>query len=1009
MAISFFHVYNGMQLVPQNTVTPSVAGDIRFNSSNNQMDVFTTAVEQIVTTNATQTLTNKTFSGSSTSLTVKDSNFTIQNATDPTEILKFDASAITTGTTATFSTPHASDLLVGAVAVQTISNKTLTTPTIAQIQNGVGSITFNTTGSIAVPSISGSDTLSTLNAIQTFTNKLFGDAITLTQITTPTNPASGSNKVYSKSDNNLYILTSAGVESKVGAGSVTSVGLSVPTFLSVTPSTITSSGTFVVTLSGTALPIANGGTGVTTPTTSPTASAFVGWDTNKNLSANALIEANQTIATAAGTTTLTVSSPRLTQFTGTTTQTLVLPNATTLAVGQSFTITNRSTGIVTVNNSTPALLQQMNPGSNGSQAIFTLINNSTTAGVWDIQYSNSGLVVGIQPTIQKFTGSSGTYTLPTGAQYIRVRMVGGGGGGAGSGTTAGSLATVGGNTAFGTSLLTANGGGAGVWGNAAAAGGTASLGTGPIGTAIQGANGGGSGAQATGSTVAGSGGGQGASSPFGGAGAGGFVTLPGISAVPSTGSGGGGAGTGNAGTNNFSGSGGSAGGFVDAIITSPLSTYAYAVGSAGAAGGAGTSGQVGGVGSGGYIEVTEYYSNVAIGTIAVVAAIQPQITNLTSGSGTYTVPTGTQYLRVRAVGGGGGGSGGGTASGTLAGTGGASTFGTSMVAANGGTPGLFNTAGAVGGTASLGTGPIGTAVSGGYGAPGNGGSLTQTQAGAQGGSSYFGGAGGGAQSGVGGGLAGASNSGGGGGGGSNNGALNSIAGNGGGAGGFVDAIITSPTSTYSYSVGAAGTAGGAGTSGGAGGAGGSGYIEVTAYFSNFSVGTTTSVAANTVLAGPQSGVSAGPTFRTLVSTDLPVINSAIKYEGGNGFGSTNTVIRRFSTNVYTVGTDITYTGSATLGDIFTINTTGMYSVTVADASTAAAGFGMSVNSAQLTTDIASITNTARLGLCVMSGTNDVPNSSVTKRFTAGDIIRHHGSGAANGADVKTNITICRIT
>jgi hypothetical protein len=52
----------------------------------------------------------------------------------------------------------------------------------------------------------------------------------------------------------------------VGSGTVTSVAASVPTFLSVSGSPITTSGTLAVTLSGTALPVANGGTGVTTST-----------------------------------------------------------------------------------------------------------------------------------------------------------------------------------------------------------------------------------------------------------------------------------------------------------------------------------------------------------------------------------------------------------------------------------------------------------------------------------------------------------------------------------------------------------------------------------------------------------------------------------------------------------------------------------------------------------------------------------------------------------------------
>jgi len=48
------------------------------------------------------------------------------------------------------------------------------------------------------------------------------------------------------------------------AGSVTSVAATVPSFLSVTGSPITTSGTLAIAYSGTALPVANGGTGLTT-------------------------------------------------------------------------------------------------------------------------------------------------------------------------------------------------------------------------------------------------------------------------------------------------------------------------------------------------------------------------------------------------------------------------------------------------------------------------------------------------------------------------------------------------------------------------------------------------------------------------------------------------------------------------------------------------------------------------------------------------------------------------
>jgi hypothetical protein len=57
--------------------------------------------------------------------------------------------------------------------------------------------------------------------------------------------------------------------------------------------------------------------------------------------------------------------------------------------------------------------------------------------------------------------------------------------------------------------------------------------------------------------------------------------------------------------------------------------------------------------------------------------------------------------------------------------------------------------------------------------------------------------------------------------------------NGGGAGGegeYAEILINSPAATYTYSVGAGGTAPAAGTSGWAGGAGGAGYIIVDEYY-----------------------------------------------------------------------------------------------------------------------------------------------------------------------------------
>jgi hypothetical protein len=87
----------------------------------------------------------------------------------------------------------------------------------------------------------------------------------------------------------------------------------------------------------------------------------------------------QSVATAAGTTTLTSSSAYHTIFTGTTTQTLVLPDATTLFAGQIFKISNNSTGLVTVNTNGGTLLITMLPGSDWE---FVVTAIGTSAGTW---------------------------------------------------------------------------------------------------------------------------------------------------------------------------------------------------------------------------------------------------------------------------------------------------------------------------------------------------------------------------------------------------------------------------------------------------------------------------------------------------------------------------------------------------------------------------------------------------------------------------------------------------
>ena len=204
----------------------------------------------------------------------------------------------------------------------------------------------------------------------------------------------------------------------------------------------------------------------------------------------------------------------------------------------------------------------------------------------------------------------------------------------------------------------------------------------------------------------------------------------------------------------------------------------------------------------------------------------PSVTVYTSGSGTYTTPTGALYLIVEAVGGGGGGGGSGTASGGgNGGSGGNTTFG--ALTANGGS-GAAPYAPGVGGSTSGGD----INIQGGGGCSGMEGFTASAvqPCGGTGGNSYFGGGGPGGTIGTGGGQNSPSNTGGGGGGGGMATIAQSVTGGGGGAGGYLKKTITSPSATYSYAVGTGGTAGTAGTSGAAGGAGGSGMVIITACY-----------------------------------------------------------------------------------------------------------------------------------------------------------------------------------
>jgi hypothetical protein len=114
-------------------------------------------------------------------------------------------------------------------------------------------------------------------------------------------------------------------------------------------------------------------------------------------------QAYTTTATAAGTTTLTVSSTLLQFFTGSTTQTVVLPVVSTLATGQRYEIHNNSSGAITVNSSGSNLVATVPAGV--TTVCTCILITGTTAASWDAD------IQGFTTTLPIAQGGTGASTL----------------------------------------------------------------------------------------------------------------------------------------------------------------------------------------------------------------------------------------------------------------------------------------------------------------------------------------------------------------------------------------------------------------------------------------------------------------------------------------------------------------------------------------------------------------------------------------------------------------------
>lgn len=148
---------------------------------------------------------------------------------------------------------------------------------------------------------------------------------------------------------------------------------------------------------------------------------------------------------------------------------------------------------------------------------------------------------------------------------------------------------------------------------------------------------------------------------------------------------------------------------------------------------------------------------------------------------------------------------------------------------------------------------------------------------------------------------------------------------------------------------------------------------------------------------------------TARATDILVSTfSTIHCDTGNGHGSTDTKIRRFS-SCSTTGTDISMSSSAANGNTFTVNTAGVYSISYNDINSGGTSVvGVSVNSADKTTAIYSITYAQGKRIIGINSANVTAECSVTLPLATSDIVYPQTDGNQNGTSDNVIFSMTRV-